>query len=78
MKPIASFDKSLAINPNNTDALNGKGVALAKLKNFDEAIASFDKALAINPNNTKALSEKGDALLKQKNSMKPLLHLTKL
>ena len=57
MKPIALFDKSLAINPNNTDALNGKGVALAKLNNFDEAIASFDKALAIKPNNTDALNE---------------------
>ena len=56
---IASFDKALAINPNNTKALSEKGDALLKLKNFDEAIASFDKVLAINPNNTNALNEKG-------------------
>ena len=56
---IASFDKALAINPNNTKALNEKGDALLKLKNFDEAIASFDKALARNPNNTDALNGKG-------------------
>ena len=57
MKPLLHL-KALAINPNNTDALNGKGV-LAKLNNFDEAIASFDKALATNPNNTDALNGKG-------------------
>ena len=53
---------NLAIKPNNTEVLNNKGVALGKLKNFDEAVASFDKVLALKPNNTKALSEKGAAL----------------
>ena len=60
---IGLFDKSLAINPNDTDVLNDKGVTLAKLDKFNEAIGLFDKSLAINPNNAKTLSEKGDALL---------------
>ena len=62
MRPLLHYDKALAINPNNTDVLNNKGAALAKLNNFDEAIASFDKALAIKPNNTDALNGKGAAL----------------
>jgi tetratricopeptide (TPR) repeat protein len=59
---IASFDKALAINPNNTKALSEKGNALVKLKDFNEAIASFDKALAINPNSTDVLNDKERAL----------------
>ena len=34
---IALFDKALAINPNNSSALNGKGVALGQLKNFESS-----------------------------------------
>jgi tetratricopeptide (TPR) repeat protein len=59
---IVFFDKALAINPNNTAALNNKGLALAKLGMYNESIVFFDKALAINPNYIRALNNKNLAL----------------
>ena len=56
------FDKALAINPNNTAALNNKGLALAKLGNTNESIVFFDKALEINPNDVYALNNKNSTL----------------
>ena len=55
---ITYYDKVLAIEPNNTDALAVKVVALAELGKFGEAITSLDKILAIEPNNTKVLELK--------------------
>lgn len=53
---IAAYDKALAIDPNNYDALSGKGVALAMLGNekgtksdVTAGIALIQKALAIVP-----------------------------
>ena len=55
---INVFDKVLAIEPNNTGALNNKGLVLGSLGRYDEAIVYFDKVLAIDPNNTNALDAK--------------------
>jgi tetratricopeptide (TPR) repeat protein len=59
---IALFDKALAIDPNNTAALNGKGNALSSLGKYNASIALFDKELAINSTDTHALYNKGNAL----------------
>jgi tetratricopeptide (TPR) repeat protein len=59
---IEYYDKALAINPNDTNALNGKGLTLDQLGKYKEAIAYFNKALAINPNDTNALYNKALAL----------------
>jgi tetratricopeptide (TPR) repeat protein len=59
---IVFFDKALAINPNFTDALTNKGVSLANLGKYNEAISVYDKALAINPNDTEVLKQKQAAL----------------
>ena len=61
---IAYFDKVLAINPNNSLALNNKGAALYGLGIYNESIAYFDKALSVNPGYTTALYNKGAALSK--------------
>jgi tetratricopeptide (TPR) repeat protein len=61
---IPYFDKSLAINPNYTLALNNKGAALYGLGIYNESIAYFDKALSVNPGYTTALYNKGAALSK--------------
>ena len=41
--------KSLAIDPTNVNALNGKAIILQNLQKYDEAIEYYDKALAIDP-----------------------------
>ena len=57
------FDKALAIDPNNVDALSRKGYFLGyDLGQYDEAIQLYDKALAIDPNNTSTLYDKAFTL----------------
>lgn len=46
---IETYNKVLAINPNNADAYNNMCVAYMSLKDWDKAIESGNKALAINP-----------------------------
>ena len=62
---ISYFDQVLKIDPNNTNALINKGVALGNLQNFTGAISYFDQVLKINPNNIDALNNKGAALIKE-------------
>jgi tetratricopeptide (TPR) repeat protein len=50
-KSIESCDFSLAINPNDFDALQNKANCQYMLGNFQEALDNFKKALAIQPNN---------------------------
>jgi tetratricopeptide (TPR) repeat protein/uncharacterized protein YjbI with pentapeptide repeats len=59
---IQYYDKALAINPNDNNALANKGIALYNLGNYTQAIQYYDKALAINPNTEVALANKGIAL----------------
>jgi tetratricopeptide (TPR) repeat protein len=59
---IAAYDAALAIQPDDHDALNGKGIALGNLGRYEEAIAAYDAALAIQPDDHDALNNKGVAL----------------
>ena len=54
--------RHLAIQPNDTYALTGKGTALGRLGNYTGAILYIDKALAIDPHYVYALTGKGTAL----------------
>jgi tetratricopeptide (TPR) repeat protein len=56
-----------AINkyPNNSDLWNYKGVALAKLSRYDEAISCFDIAIMLNPKSANLRMNRGDSLSKQ-------------
>ena len=56
---IKYYDKALNKNPNNIDALNGKGASLYHLNNHSSALVYFDKVLDINPNHISALLIKG-------------------
>ena len=56
---IAYYDKVLAIDANDTNALNNKGLALDNLVQYQEAITYYDRVLAIDANDTKALINKG-------------------
>ena len=59
---IVSFDKAIAINPNDADVWNNHGNALYCLGRYTEAVASFEKAIAINPNNAMMWNNRGNAL----------------
>ena len=54
--------KALEIDPNDIDALNGKGDALYDLERYNEAIMYYDKVLQIDPNDTDALDMKKTGL----------------
>jgi tetratricopeptide (TPR) repeat protein len=61
---ISYYDKVLAIEPGNMDALNNKGNALDNLGRYEEAIKYYDKAIEINPN-LAIVREKRDLAYKQ-------------
>jgi Flp pilus assembly protein TadD len=44
---LATYDKVLLIEPNNTEALNNRGNALRELNRLTDARSSYGKALAI-------------------------------
>jgi tetratricopeptide (TPR) repeat protein len=50
------FERVLEIEPNNIDALNGKGTSLYGLANYDKAKNCFDKVLQMDPKNIVALN----------------------
>jgi tetratricopeptide (TPR) repeat protein len=59
---LISWDKALAIQPDDHQALYNKGNALSALGRKQEAIAAYDQALAIQPDDHQALYNKGVAL----------------
>jgi len=50
-RAIEQFDRALSLNPENADALNGKGVIATRKRDYDAAIDAYRKAVAIDPNN---------------------------
>ena len=56
---IAYFDKALAIDPKNINALVSKGSTLLLLCDDKQTVTYFDRALAIDPKNPEALAGKG-------------------
>src|SRR5512136_3135751 len=56
---LASCNKALAIRPDYAEAWNGRGVALAELRQPVEALASYDKALASRPDYADAWNNRG-------------------
>lgn len=59
---LASYDRTLAIQPNHCEAWILRGGVLTHLDRYEEALASFEKALEIEPNNQLALAFRGMAL----------------
>ena len=46
-----TFDRALSLNPQNADALNGKGIIATRERNYQEALDLYSKAIAIDPDN---------------------------
>jgi TPR repeat/Tetratricopeptide repeat len=59
---LASYDRALAIRPDDVQALSNRSVALDGLGHFDDALAGFDKALSIRPEYPPALANRGNTL----------------
>ena len=63
---LASFDRALALRPDNAEALGSRGFTLHALRRFDEALASYDGALALRPNNAELHSNRSVTLFELK------------
>ncbi len=59
---IEYFDAALKSDPDNTVALNGRGLVLMATNRLDEALASYDRAVTLRPDFAEALANRGDAL----------------
>lgn len=59
---IKFLDKALKIDPQFADALNGKGMALGWVGNYEEVIRCFNEALNLNPKFAWCWAQKGIAL----------------
>jgi tetratricopeptide (TPR) repeat protein len=64
---LTYYNKVLAIDPTNVDALNGIANDLDKLQRYDEALTYYNKVLAIDPTNVDALNGRADDLDTLKN-----------
>ena len=60
------YDKILAGDQKNIDALNGKGECFSGLKKYDEAIKCFDEALQADSSSVLLWNNKGDLLFEEK------------
>ena len=61
-KPFLSYDKALALKPDQADVYNNRGIALAGLQQFDEALASYGRAIALKPDYAQAFNNRGTVL----------------
>ena len=56
---MPDFDAVLDLDPDNADALSGRGVARSALENYEEAISDLDRSLALQPGNPVAFISRG-------------------
>jgi Tfp pilus assembly protein PilF len=56
-------DKILSLDALSANALNTRGVALGKLRRYEEALASYDAALAVAPERADIIINRGTTLL---------------
>ena len=74
---LASYDKAIALKPDDAEAHNNRGNALRDLKRPEEALASFDKAIALKPDYAEAHNDRGNALLHLKRPAEALTSFDK-
>ena len=61
LKAAKNFEKCSKINQNSMETWYNFGLALLKIRNFDNAIKAFNRALEINPEYIAALNNRGNA-----------------
>jgi tetratricopeptide (TPR) repeat protein len=55
--------RALAINPENTKALNNRGYARFYLGELELAVRDYDRAIKLQPDYARAYANRGDALM---------------
>ena len=65
-KAIICFEKALELDPNYTDALDGKANSLKNLKRYEEAILLYDRSIELDSKNSFAYYNKGYCLYETK------------
>jgi protein O-GlcNAc transferase len=63
---LRRIDHALSIDPRAASAYNNRGVVLAGLKRFEEAVGSYDRAIALVPDYVDAIVNRGNALREHK------------
>ena len=58
------FERAIQLDPNYTNAWDGKGWSMHKQNNYEEALAAFEKAIQLNPSYTNSWDGKGWSLYK--------------
>ncbi|WP_204105323.1 MULTISPECIES: tetratricopeptide repeat protein [Spirulina sp. CCY15215] len=71
-RAIASYDRSLTVQPDYGTAWQEKGLALAQLERYDEAIAAWDKANQFQASSPQAWYERGEVLAQANRSEEAL------
>lgn len=56
------YDLIIKINPEDAIAFKQRGLALAKLQRYEEAVTSYDRAIELNPNDASSWSQRGYVL----------------
>ena len=56
---IADYNKAIAINPQNANSYNNRGIAKSNLKDYQGAIADYNKAIEIDPQLAVAYNNRG-------------------
>jgi tetratricopeptide (TPR) repeat protein len=74
---IIDFNKSLKIDPNNTEALANRGAVYGMKQDWTKSFADLNRALEIDPNNLNAISNLGMANYSQQNFDKAITHYKK-
>src|SRR5438874_5970997 len=73
-----SFAAGETKNPNVAEAYNNRGLALMKLRRFEEALASFDRGIGVQPDHIGALANRGAALQELGRAQEALVSLDRV
>ena len=71
-KAINSFEKALAIEPDDSDTHNNLGVALMKSGNIKKALDHFEEARKLNPRSNEVKNNISIAIREMANTTRPL------
>ena len=74
---LTVFEQALQLDPDDTVAYNGKGLAFFELKRYQEALTAFKQAIELDPKFTNAYINKGQALYNLKRYQEALPALVK-
>jgi tetratricopeptide (TPR) repeat protein len=69
---VASYDKALALRPDDPSTHYNRGNALMQLGRYEGASASYDSAISLRPDYAEAYSNRGNALMELKRAQEAL------